>query len=193
MLALTFHFCLQSFSLYISLLVVTGFYTTVCQHIGWWGIFCNEAESISPLYYSRDGYYSSYFPGFSLSNIARFRFLVSKRCCIAHFPLPRALLSSRRSMLPVHANVAPILPSPLSDVSQVAVNRPQATSHKPQGNGDSVIRKIRNPGLWNPESETLFDSFTWGDTVEKPSKSNSVNHMTVFIKVFFYPSMSVLF
>ena len=30
-------------------------------------------------------------------------------------------------MLPVHANVAPILPSPLSDVSQVAVNRPQAT------------------------------------------------------------------
>ena len=123
---------------------------------------------------------------FSLSNIARFSFLVKKRCCIAHFPLPRALLSSRRSMLPVHENVEPILPSPLSDVSQVAVNRPQ-------GNGDSAIRKIRNPGLWNPESETLFDSFTWGDTVEKPSKSNSVNHRTVFIKVFFYPSMSVLF
>ena len=147
MLALTFHFSLQSFSLYISLLVVTGFYTTVCQHIGWWGIFCNEAESISPLYYSRDGYYSSYFPGFSLSNIARFRFLVSKRCCIAHFPLPRALLSSRRSMLPVHANVAPILP--LSDVSQVAVNRPQATSHKGMGIPQSGKPGILGFGIQN--------------------------------------------
>ena len=67
----------------------------------------------------------------------------------AHFPLPRALLSSRRSMLPVYANVAPILPSPLSDVSQVAVNRPQATSHKGVGIPQSGKSGILGFGIQN--------------------------------------------
>ena len=64
-------------------------------------------------------------------------------------PLPRALLSSRRSMLPVHANVAPILPSSLSDVSQVAVNRPQATSHKGMGIPQSGKSGILGFGIQN--------------------------------------------
>ena len=60
-------------------------------------------------------------------------------------------------MLPVHANVAPILPSPLSDVSQVVAcglwtvysNRPQATSHKGMGIPQSGKSGILGFGIQN--------------------------------------------
>ena len=91
-------------------------------------MFCSEAESISPLYYS------SYFPGFPLLNIARVSFFVKRICCIAHFPLPRALLSSRKRR--THSS------SPLSDVSQVVVNQPQ-------GNPDISGRTTRSSSQLN--------------------------------------------